>query len=185
MNSSMFVWLIYALWIIYVVYMTLATIGVKRDTHSHLVQSFVLLLAIIVSFLLPHLPIFRFLSFAPGSPVLSSLGVIICIAGIVVSVQARRHLGRNWSQTVAVKEDHELVTSGPYRYIRHPMYAGGLASCIGSAMVCGGVWIFLFFILGGLFLWRVGAEDELLARQFPKEYPDYKKRTKKLIPFVW
>ncbi len=100
-------------------------------------------------------------------------------------VWARQHLGRNWSQTVAVKKDHELVTSGPYRYVRHPMYSGGLLACIGSAIVCGGPWIFLLVILGSLFFWRMGAEDKLLAKQFPDEYPDYKKRTKALIPFVW
>lgn len=186
MNPSIFIWLIYDLWLVLILYMTITAISVKRDTKSHLVQSFILLFAIIASFLLPHLPIFRFLNFVPGNPVLSNIGVIICVAGMAFQVWARRRLGRNWSQTVAIKEDHELVTSGPYRYVRHPMYSGGLIACLGSAMVCGGgAWIFLFVILGGLFLWRVGAEDKLMARQFPKEFPDYKKRTKKLIPFVW
>jgi protein-S-isoprenylcysteine O-methyltransferase Ste14 len=49
----------------------------------------------------------------------------------------------------------------------------------------GGAWIFLLVILGGLFLWRVGAEDRLMSQQFPDEYPDYKKRTKALTPFIW
>ena len=99
-------------------------------------------------------------------------------------VWARQHLGRNWSQTVSTKEGQELVTSGPYRYVRHPMYTGGLIACIGSAIVAGGAWIFLLVILGAIFLWRVGAEDRLMAQQFPTEYPDYKKQTKALIPFV-
>jgi protein-S-isoprenylcysteine O-methyltransferase Ste14 len=77
------------------------------------------------------------------------------------------------------------VTSGPYRYVRHPMYAGGLLACTGSAIVAGGAWIFLLVILGALFLWRAGAEDKLMAQQFANEYPAYKKRTKALIPFVW
>jgi protein-S-isoprenylcysteine O-methyltransferase len=65
------------------------------------------------------------------------------------------------------------------------MYTGGLVACIGSAIVCAGAWIFLLVALGALFLWRVGAEDKLMAQQFPNEYPDYKRRTKALIPFVW
>lgn len=65
------------------------------------------------------------------------------------------------------------------------MYAGGVIACIGSAIGGGGAWIFLLVILGAIFLWRVGAEDTLMAQQFPNEYPDYKKRTKALIPFVW
>ncbi len=178
-------WLIYGFWVIIVVYLTISAIGAKQETRGHLLQSFGLMLAIIAACLLPHLRIFRFLNFAPVNPVVSIIGVILCIAGMTFLVWARQHLGRNWSQTVAVKKGHELVTSGPYRYVRHPMYAGGLLACIGSALVCGGPWVFLLIILGALFLWRVGAEDKLMAQQFPNEYPDYKKRTKALIPFVW
>jgi len=68
--------------------------------------------------------------------------------------------------------------------VRHPIYAGGLAAAFGSAIVCGGAWIFLLVILGAIFLYRVGAEDRLMEQQFPNEYPAYKKRTKALIPFV-
>jgi protein-S-isoprenylcysteine O-methyltransferase len=53
----------------------------------------------------------------------------------------------------------------------------------GDCRLC--VWIVLLVILGAIFLWRVGAEDKLMEQQFPNEYPDYKKRTKALIPFVW
>jgi protein-S-isoprenylcysteine O-methyltransferase Ste14 len=62
------------------------------------------------------------------------------------------------------------------------MYFGCIA-CIGSAIVAGGPWIFVLVILGALFLWRM-TEDRLMAKQFPNEYLDYKKRTKPLIPFV-
>jgi protein-S-isoprenylcysteine O-methyltransferase Ste14 len=185
MNSSIFIWLIYAFWLSIIVYLTVSAIDVKRDTERHLGQSFGLLFTIIVSFLLPKLSIFHFLNYAPVNPILSCLGVILCIAGLAFLISARRHLGRNWSQTVSIKEGHELVTSGPYRYIRHPMYSGGLVAAIGSAIVCGSAWVFLTVILGALFLWRVGAEDRLMAQQFPNEYPEYKRRTKALIPFVW
>jgi len=185
MNPAIFVWLIYAFWLILIGYLTISAIGVKQETQRHLVQSFGLLLAIIAAFLLPRLPIFQFVNFTQTNPVLNSIGVILCVAGMAILISARQHLGKNWSQTVAVKKGHELVTSGPYRYVRHPMYTGGLIAAIGSAVVCGGAWIFLLVILGALFLWRVGAEDKLMAQQFPNEYPGYKKRTKALIPFIW
>jgi protein-S-isoprenylcysteine O-methyltransferase Ste14 len=185
MNPAIFIWLIYALWFGLVTYLTVSAIGVKRETRGHLLQSFSLMLAIIVAFLFPRLPIFHFTNFAPVNPLLSSFGVVLCVVGMVVLVWGRQYLGKNWSQTVAVKIEHELVTSGPYRYVRHPMYAGGLLACTGSAIVAGGAWIFLFVILGALFLWRAGAEDKLMAQQFANEYPAYKKRTKALIPFVW
>jgi len=178
-------WVIGALWLVLTGYLTVAAIGVKRDTGGQLWQSFGLLLAIVVSFWLPHLSLFRFLNFARVHPVPSGVGVALCLAGMSVLVWARQSLGRNWSQTVSAKEGHELVTSGPYRVVRHPMYAGGLLACLGSAIACGGTWIVLLFVLGSLFLWRVAAEDRLMARQFPHEYPAYRRRTKRLVPFVF
>ena len=153
MNPAIFIWLVYALWFVLVLFLIISAIGVKQETQGHLSQSLGLMFAIIVAFLLPHLPIFHFVNFAPVNPVLSIIGLILCAIGMVILVLGRRYLGRNWSQTVAVKKDHELVTTGPYRYIRHPMYAGGLLASIGSAIVAGGAWIFLLVILGSLFLW--------------------------------
>jgi protein-S-isoprenylcysteine O-methyltransferase len=185
MNHSTFIWIVYALWLILIVYLIVAAIGAKQDTQRHAPQSVGLMLAIVAAFLLPYLPIFSFVNFAPVSPAVSVIGIIVCVAGMAYFVWARQHLGSNWSQTVSAKEGHELVSSGPYRHIRHPMYTGGLIACIGAAIVCGGAWIFLLIILGAIFLWRVGAEDKLMEQQFPDEYPDYKRRTKALIPFVW
>lgn len=177
--------LIYALWLLLVLYLTISAIGAKRDTQGHLLQSFGILFALIAAFALPHLEIFRFVNFAPVSPALGRVGVILTAAGMAIFVWARQTLGRNWSQTVSAKEGHELITSGPYRYVRHPMYSSGLIACIGSAIVVGGAFVFLFVFLTPLFVWRVGAEDRLMAQQFPNEYPAYKRRTKALIPFVW
>ncbi|WP_281041231.1 isoprenylcysteine carboxylmethyltransferase family protein, partial [Mesorhizobium sp. M8A.F.Ca.ET.218.01.1.1] len=80
----------------------------------------------IAAFLLPRLPLFGFVNFAPVNPVLSSISAVLAVAGMALLVWARQTLGRNWSQTVSAKQDHELVTSGPYRLLRHPMYTGGL-----------------------------------------------------------
>jgi protein-S-isoprenylcysteine O-methyltransferase len=185
MNPAVFVWLINALWLILVAYLSIAGIGVKQDNKAHGVQTLGLMLAVIAAFLLPYLPIFRFLNFVPVNPVRGVVGVALCGAGLAFLVWGRAHLGRNWSQIVTVKEGHELVTSGPYRTVRHPMYTGALIALIGSAIVSGGPWIFLLIILGIIFLRRVGAEDRLMAQQFPSEYPAYKARTKALVPYLW
>jgi protein-S-isoprenylcysteine O-methyltransferase Ste14 len=178
-------WLVYAVWLAVIVYLTVATFGTNRDTEPHLVQSFGLRFAIIAAFVLPHLPWFGFVNFAPINPALTAIGLILCFGGLALLVVARQALGRNWSQAVAAKQDHELITSGPYRYVRHPMYTGYLIAAFGSALVVGGPFVFLSLILGGLFLWRVHAEDGLMSRQFPNDYPAYIQRTKALIPFVW
>ena len=65
MNPSIFVWLVYVLWLILVGYLTVSAVGVKQETQKHLLQNFRLLFAIVVSFLLPYLPIFHFLNFGP------------------------------------------------------------------------------------------------------------------------
>lgn len=180
-----FVWFIYAAWLLLIVYLTVSAIGVKRDTEQHMPQRLALMVAMIVAFLLPHVTIFGFVNFAPVNAVLGSIGVMVTVAGMAFLIWARQSLGSNWSQIVSAKQGHELVTSGPYGYVRHPMYTGGMIACIGSAVVVGGGFVFLLILLGFIFLWRVGAEDRLLARQFPDDFPDYAHRTKALIPFVW
>jgi protein-S-isoprenylcysteine O-methyltransferase Ste14 len=177
--------LIYGLWVLLVIYLTVTAFGVKRDTQPHLGQSFALLFALLAAFALPHVPFLHFVNLAPVGFALDLLGLILCLAGMVVLIWGRQSLGRNWSQTVAAKTDPVLVTSGPYRFVRHPMYAGGLLAAIGSALVVGGPFIFLLLLLGGIFLSRVGAEDRLMERQFPHEFPAYERRTKALIPFIW
>jgi protein-S-isoprenylcysteine O-methyltransferase len=180
-----FVRVIYALWLIQTVYLTVSAFGARRDTKAHPMQSLGLLFAMIAAGLLPRLRMFRFVNFAPVSRVVSLVGVIVCAFGMAFLVWARQTLGKNWSQTVSAKEGHELVTSGPYRFVRHPIYAGGLAACIASAVVAGGPFVFALLTVGPIFIWRVGAEDKLMTQQFPNEYPVYMKRTKALIPFVW
>jgi protein-S-isoprenylcysteine O-methyltransferase Ste14 len=177
--------LIYAAWMLLVVYLTVAAIGAKRDKQPHLGQSLGLTLAIVVAIVLPHLKTFQFVNFAPVNPLLGAVGLALTLGGMAFLIWGRQTLGANWSQTVSAKEDHELVTTGPYRYVRHPMYTGGIIACLGSAIAAGGVFVFLLLILTPLFLWRVSAEDALMTRQFPREFPDYKKRTYALIPFVW
>jgi protein-S-isoprenylcysteine O-methyltransferase len=185
MNSIIFAWLIYASWLILLVYLIVAAAGTKHDTGEHPLQNFGILFIVIISFMLPHVKIFRFLNFDPVSPVQSSIGVILCFTGLGINIWGRQQLGKNWSQAVSAKERQELVISGPYNYIRHPMYSGGFLAILGSAVVMGGAWIFLLVFLGPIFFWRVGAEDKLMEMQFPNEYPGYKKRTKALIPYVW
>lgn len=185
MTLSIFSWIIDLCWLGLLAYLIAAARGVKPDARACPGQSVGLLIAVLVAFALPSLPVFHVLHTASADPVVRGVGVALCGAGIGILVWGRRHLGRNWSQTVTTKEGHELVTSGPYRYIRHPIYAGGLLACAGSVLGGGGVWIVPLIILGAIFLWRVGAEDALMARMFPEDYPAYKHRTKALIPFVW
>ncbi len=183
--NYIFVLIIYLIWFIVAVYLTIAALGAKPEPNRRLGQSFGLLFGIIAAFLIPRLHVFNFLRYpAPGN-VVTGIGAALCALGMALLVWGRQSLGRNWSQTVSVKQKPELVTSGPYHWVHHPIYAGGLVASLGSAVACRGGWIFLFLILGSIFILRIFAEDRLMASQFPSDYPAYKKRTWALIPFIW
>ncbi len=122
----------------------------------------------------------------PPTSIIGLIADIFTLAGLLVTVWARRTLGRNWSPMVVVKEKHELVEAGPYRYVRHPMYSGFILLFLGPV-----VWInslygyaFLAVVLIGMRIKSLN-EERLLTEQFPDAYPEYKQRTKALIPFVW
>ncbi len=114
-----------------------------------------------------------------------ALGAVLCVAGIAFAIWARWHLGRNWSATPSIKEGHELVASGPYRFVRHPIYTGIILALLGSALTNSVIWVAFFIIFTINFIARIPIEERYMLQLFPGEYPEYKKRTKALIPFVW
>jgi hypothetical protein len=113
-------------------------------------------------------------------------GTLVTILGLAGAVWARISLGRNWSGYVTYKQDHELVTSGPYRFIRHPIYTGLIVMFIGTFLYYGSLFVLiLFIILTVMFLLRVGKEEAIMKRLFGKKYTDYMKTSKRLIPFIY
>lgn len=111
-------------------------------------------------------------------------GAVLTALGIAYAVWARVYLGTNWSGTPALKEKHELVTSGPYALVRHPIYTGMLVAIFGSSLASP-LWFVVFIAAGVVFVRRIGIEEKLMMKTFPNEYPAYKKRTWALVPWVW
>ena len=113
------------------------------------------------------------------------IGALLTVSGITFAIWARSSLGRNWSAQLKVKENHELVTTGPYAYVRHPLYTGVILAAFGTmltGMIFGiGVFIVACIIVPS----RIKKEESDMFELFPNEYPIYQKRTKRLIPFVW
>ncbi len=113
------------------------------------------------------------------------VGAALAAAGLLFTAWARIHLGRNWSGTVTVKHDHELITSGPYALVRHPIYTGLLLAFMGSALARGesrGVLAVLIVLLA---LWRkLKLEERWMREQFGAQYEAYSSRVAALIPFV-
>jgi len=113
------------------------------------------------------------------------IGLIVCAGGVAFAIWARWTLGRNWSSAVTIKKNHELVQTGPYTIVRHPIYSGFLLAVLGTAIALGQVSGFLAVLLVfGSFLYKLKQEEKLMSQQFPKLYPLYKKRVKALIPHI-
>jgi protein-S-isoprenylcysteine O-methyltransferase Ste14 len=113
------------------------------------------------------------------------LGVGLCLVGFGFAIWARMHLGRNWGMPMSLRQGHELVTSGPYAYVRHPIYTGILLAMIGSTIARGLAWLLLFFAFFAYFIVSARIEERMMLAQFPEAYPAYRRRTKMLIPFAF
>lgn len=114
-----------------------------------------------------------------------AIGAVLTALGIAFAVWARVYIGRNWGMPMSIKENPELVTSGPYALVRHPIYTGVLLALLGSMLASGPAWLLLFAFFCVYFIYSANKEEVLLRTTFPNEYPVYEQRTKKLIPFVW
>jgi protein-S-isoprenylcysteine O-methyltransferase Ste14 len=113
------------------------------------------------------------------------MGDLVCGLGLFVTLWARWTLAGNWSGDVTFKQDHELIKSGPYRFVRHPIYTGLLVMCLGTAIVIGQLRGWLALPLMATAFWiKLKQEERLLLRHFPDAYRDYCRQVKALIPFV-
>jgi len=121
--------------------------------------------------------------FVPRHSEVIWLGVALTGAGVGLAVWARARLGRNWSDKVALKVDHELIRGGPYAYLRHPIYTGVLLAVFGTALVVG-EWrgIAALLLLGTNYFVKAAREEKILAANFGDAYAEYKGRTGFFLP---
>lgn len=182
--------LVPALWLAWIIYWTLSAAKTKgtmrresllaRAGHGAPLIIAALLLA------LPTLPA-GFLCGRVLADVAATfwIGVGVQVAGLAIMVWARVHLGRNWSATVTIKQDHELIRGGPYRFVRHPIYTGGLIAVFGTAITLaewrGLLAMFIVFVA----LWRkLQIEERWLGETFGEDYAKYRAEVAALIPFL-
>ena len=124
--------------------------------------------------------------FVPASPLVGYFGVLLTLAGVALAIWARILLGRNWSSTVTVKEDHSLVRRGPYAIVRHPIYTGLLLGLLGTAVAFREVRVLIaagmVFVTLSL---KLRIEERFMTEEFGAEYKNYQQQVKALIPFVY
>ena len=114
------------------------------------------------------------------------LGAALTVGGLLFAVWAREHLGRNWSRSVSIKQDHELITTGPYAVVRHPIYTGILTGFVGFAIDISEVRGFVVFVLFFLVFWaKLSKEEQWMRSQFGETYAKYVHRTAALVPYLF
>ena len=124
--------------------------------------------------------------FLPEIVLLEPVGLAMVIGGAFFACWARYTLGRNWSLAAQLKHEHEVVQSGPYRFVRHPIYSGLLLAFMGTAVMIG-EWraLVAFAIIFCSFLYKFRVEERLLRVHFGDGYLQYHARTKALIPGIY
>jgi protein-S-isoprenylcysteine O-methyltransferase Ste14 len=180
--------IILAIWIVFLVVWLVLAADTKAYARRNASSSGARVLILLVIPVLLRPPgirhFFGRLERAIWSPELASVGIVLVALGISLAIWARLHLGRNWGMPMTLKQDAELVTSGPYAYVRHPIYTGVILAMLGSTLVS--VWWSLALVLFSIyFVWSAKTEEKIICEQFRDKYPAYMKRTKMLIPFVW
>lgn len=139
---------------------------------------------VLVFLLLMRLRVFRH-HVAVGGLWLPVIGLVIVLAGLAFAVWARVSIGRNWGIPMTEKADPELVTTGPYSRVRHPIYTGIFTAVIGTALAISPWYLIVAAVLGAYFTYSAINEERYLASRFPESYPAYKSATKMLLPYVF
>jgi len=117
---------------------------------------------------------------------LAATGCLLAVAGAAVVLRSRAELGSAWSFVPMADEGTGLVTTGPYRFVRHPIYLGPSMLAMGEALAFNS-WPAFAILLSGIvptFVWRACAEEKLLSRTFGGRYAHYRKQTKMIIPHL-
>ena len=173
-------------WAVFLVVWGISALQAKRTIGSFWRGIFIrLALAAVVAFILSQ-NIFQSIQIRNYfNPTLGMIGDVLGVLGIGFAIWARVNLGRNWGMPRSIKENPELVTTGPYAYVRHPIYTGLILALLGTALVVGPAWLIICAAVTTHFIYSAIAEERIMLREFPESYPEYMQRSKMLIPFIF
>jgi len=115
----------------------------------------------------------------------AGIGLVLFALGLGFAIWARVHIGRNWGTPMTRKDEPELVTSGPYHLVRHPIYSGILVAGVGTAVALSWLWLTAVALAGVYFVYSATVEEHYLTGQFPDTYPVYKRSAKMFVPFIF
>lgn len=179
-----------ALWMLFGLYWLVSALKRKKTKQREtVVQRLGYVLPLVVAFYLLSQPGAHYgwlgARFVPYSPAVEWIGVLLTAAGVGVAFWARWHLGANWSGTVTLKEEHELIRTGPYRAIRHPIYTGILLALLGTAVANGEVRALLAVGIAWIsFYIKARREESFLAQEFGTGFAEHLRHTGMFLPRV-
>lgn len=184
-------WFVCGCWLLFLGYWAISAVGAKKSAPRSLWLGVGFRLAIVLAILLllrvqAFGRFFRSLGRHGALPGAAGgiLGVALCVVGMGLAIWARAHLGRNWGPPMSVKENPELVTTGPYAYVRHPIYAGLWLMLLGSGIAQSASLLVGLIVVGAYFFYSARTEEKMMLQRFPDDYRAHMKRTKMFVPFV-
>jgi protein-S-isoprenylcysteine O-methyltransferase Ste14 len=170
-------------WAAFWIYWIVAAFSMKRGRIAWSRELRIRAAIVIVAILLIRLGALRN-DTLNSNPWRTGLGLLLFVLGLGCAIWARLHIGRNWGTPMSQKDEPELVTSGPYRVVRHPIYTGILVAGVGTAVALSWLWLIAMVLVGIYFVYSATVEERYLTEQFPDTYPEYKRSTKMLVPFI-
>ncbi len=171
-------------WAAFWLYWLAAAFSTKRGRVSWSRELRIRAVIVVGVILLVRLGAFRGHGLDTG-PWRAGVGLVLFALGLGFAISARMHIGRNWGAPMTQKEEPELVTSGPYGLVRHPIYAGILLAGAGTAVALSWLWLTAVVLAGVYFVYSATVEERFMTQQFPDVYPVYKRSTKMLVPFIF
>lgn len=182
-------WSIPIMWAIFWGYWGLAASNAQKTARAESTAARLLHLALV-------LVAFSLVSFVQIGPLrwriwpaqtnIIQLGVLLTFVGLGFAVWARLHLGTNWSGTITIKTDHQLIRSGPYALVRHPIYTGVLLAMAGTTIAVGEIrGVIAIALLVAAYAHKLQMEETWLVQQFGTAYQQYQHEVRALIPFAW
>ena len=171
-------------WGVFSLYWLVAAFSMKRGRVQWSRELRIRAVLVVLVIVLVRLGVFRGHG-VDSDPWRAAVGLVLLALGLGFAVWARVHIARNWGTPMTQKDEPELVTSGPYGLVRHPIYSGILVAGLGTAVALSWVWLAAVILPGILFIYSATVEERYLTEQFPDEYPAYKRSTKMLVPYVF
>ena len=193
--ESLPLWIVAGCWVLFVLVWIVLALGARKDAYSQSIDErepysipFVASLACLAISM--HGPLgpdegmrIMFARLVPLSPALAWTGAVMALAALFLALWARLALGRNWSGMVGLKDGHELVTSGPYAAIRHPIYTALILLVLATVLMNRTALALVALVLMTLSCWiKLRAEEDMMSEAFPDAYPAYMARTRRLVP---